>query len=106
MNKNRQIQHDGLLVSPMPTKHGTTVYAEVVPAAPLIVFGGRGLQMGRSWKQLLTRWWFEIHETAAVRDNFDTHLYMYDGGTTTLRQAIRKAGGAVDEARDEIETAK
>ena len=105
------IHHYGLAVDPEPTNYGTTIFAELVPATPLITWQGFSrpswrkywpLGIGRSWREPHIRWWYEIHETGDTTkkfpDNIGTHWYKHDGGATTLRGALWRAGEAVDKA--------
>jgi hypothetical protein len=106
--------HFGLIVCANQTERDTTVYAELTPSSGLICWA-RGRPGWRRYWPITTgrvpweahvRWWFEIHETGDESkewpESAGTHWWQYDGGGTTLRQAIGRAYKAVDRALEEI----
>lgn len=102
--------HWGLMVDPMPTDRNTTVFAEVVPSAPLIYWAGFSrsgwrrywpLRTGRTFKEAHIRWWYEIHEIDP--DDYGTHWYQNDGGAATLRHTITQATRSVTAVLTEID---
>lgn len=102
----KQIGHYGLIVGQHPYK-GHVLYAEIVPAPPLLVWAGFGRKgwrkfvpftTGRVWYQPHIRWWYEIHSTQfsyAYRPNGS-------GGGRTLRDCIFNAEDAIQELEDEF----
>lgn len=96
----------GLVVTPTPTIHGTIIFAELTPSAPLLCVAhfDHGwhkwlpLTTGRAPWQAHIRWWYEIIEDGP---EFSTHMWQHDGGAMTLRQAITKASRAVGAAVEE-----
>jgi hypothetical protein len=99
------------------TKQGEVIYAELMPATPLLIWYGFTRKgwckfwpwaSGRTWKEPLTFWWYEIlsESSPVTPDNpfgAGTHHYHRDGGAMTLRQAIWKAHEAVSDAVIDVE---
>jgi hypothetical protein len=100
----KQVGHFGLIVGQHPYK-GHVLYAEIVPAPPLLFWVGfsrKGWRRfvpfatGRTWKEPHIRWWYEIHST--------NYSYEYQaggsGGATTLGGCISRADDAINGLED------
>lgn len=79
-------------------------YSEVFPSTPLFSFRfNRHFpfihKSGRSFRDPLSRWWFEVHEDRYDSNGYQlpgAHHWQQDGGSTTFRRAVDKSLHRVD----------